>query len=190
MAHGYARDYDDDFDRGEDRERGMNDGDWGERDRPGGHSAERGRDRNFMFEGRDHDRGFMDRAGERASSWFDQDERDYRPRGEQRPGRRSFSSHPDDHYLSWRDKQMQSLDQEYQDYCREREQRFHQEFDQWRQQRRGNNPPLQAGMTQTGPSKDTDGIMELTDTARTMDATPDPMADATLGSESSGRGRR
>jgi hypothetical protein len=181
MAHGYARDYDDDFDRGEDRERGWNDPD----------RRERG-DR-FMFEGRDDDHGFLGRAGDRASSWFNEDERDYRgpsrSSGEDR-GRRRFSSHPDDHYLSWRDKQMQALDQEYQDYCREREQRFHQEFDQWRQQRRGNNPPLQAGMTQTGPSHDTDGIMELTDTARPMDATPDPMADATLGSESSGRGRR
>jgi hypothetical protein len=188
MAHGYARDYDDDFDRGGvdrgDRERG-----WNDRDR-----SERERDSNFMFEGRDEDRGFFDRAGDRASSWFRDDERDYRgpsrSGGEDRGGRRRFSSHPDEHYLSWRDKQMQALDREYQDYCREREQRFHQEFDQWRQQRRSNNPPLQAGMTQTGPSHDTDGIMELTDTARPMEADPDPMADATLGADSSGRGRR
>src|SRR5206468_11517685 len=100
-----------------------------ERDR----QSDRGRDRSFMFEGRDQDRGFFDRAGDRASSWFREDERDYRPRGEDRgpvrsSGRRSFSAHPDDHYLSWRDKQMQALDREYQDYCREREQRFHQEF--------------------------------------------------------------
>ena len=56
------------------------------------------------------------------------------------------SSHPDDHYRSWREKQMQSLDRDYQEYCREREQQFHQDFDSWRQQRYGGNPgPLRTG---------------------------------------------
>jgi hypothetical protein len=53
----------------------------------------------------------------------------------QQGGRQSFSSHPDAHYHSWREKQMQSLDRDYQDDCREREQEFHQNFDSWRQNR-------------------------------------------------------
>ena len=44
-------------------------------------------------------------------------------------------SSQDDHYRSWRDRQMQELDRDYQDYCREREQQFHQDFDSWRRNR-------------------------------------------------------
>ena len=52
-----------------------------------------------------------------------------------REDRRQFSSHPDDHYRSWRDKQMQALDRDYEDYCREREMKFHEDFDTWRSNR-------------------------------------------------------
>lgn len=114
-----------DWDQGRERSR------WGDRDR------DRSRDWG------DDDRGLF----ERARSWFTDDDDDRRPeRGgarqygfggvEQRGGRRRFSSHPDDHYRSWRDKQIEALDREYQDYCREREAKFHQEFDSWRQGRR------------------------------------------------------
>lgn len=90
-----------------------------------------------------------------------------------------------DHYLRWRDKQIEALDRDYADYCREREQRFHSDFDTWRSQR-GNNPgPLRTGMTQTGQSHDPSGTLELTNEA-TDNAEPqaDPMDAATLGTNS------
>jgi hypothetical protein len=62
-------------------------------------------------------------------------------------GRQSFSSHPDAHYHSWRDKQVQALDRDYQDYCREREQQFHQDFDSWRQGRQGQMSQAQSSGT-------------------------------------------
>jgi hypothetical protein len=99
---------------------------------------------------------------------------------------RGFRSRQDDHYLSWRDKQMQALDRDYADYCREREQQFHSDFDTWRNQRRENQPPLQVGMTQTSQSGDPTGELELTDEMSDPRARqPDPMADATLGTTSS-----
>jgi hypothetical protein len=52
-------------------------------------------------------------------------------------GNQRFASSQDDHYRNWRDRQMAQLDQDYQDYCRECEQRFHSDFDSWRSQRQG-----------------------------------------------------
>ena len=143
MAHGYLREYDEDWDRGDERERS-------ERDWPIG----RQQDRRFMFGG--------DSAENRSE------------------GRR-FRSHPDDHYLSWRDKQIQSLDRDYEDYCREREQQFHSEFDSWRQQRSGNPGPLRTGMTQTGMSMDPSGATQAERDASPGTGAPSPMDAATLG---------
>jgi hypothetical protein len=192
MAHGYLREFDEGWDRDDDRERG--DRDWRERgDRDWSSDRERGgwgdRDRNFMFDrnrdrDRDDDRGFFSRAGEEARSWFRDDEHDYRgdrsawennrdypqrDRGrssyggfqgdyrggreqggfggssEWREGRRGASAHPDDHYRSWRDRQMQALDRDYEDYCREREQQFHQDFDSWRRNRQQPQGQQQGG---------------------------------------------
>lgn len=50
-------------------------------------------------------------------------------------GNQRFGSSQDDHYRSWRDRQIEQLDRDYQDYCRENEQQFHSSFDQWRQKR-------------------------------------------------------
>jgi hypothetical protein len=111
-----------------------------------------------MSQRRDHD-DYGDRGSHRQGAWFGDDD-DRSPRGhqggwgsqdrhDQRPsfggfgnqtgwesqGQRRPSAHPDDHYRSWREKQMQALDRDYQDYCREREQQFHSEFDSWRQNR-------------------------------------------------------
>ena len=72
--------------------------------------------------------------------------------GQQSGSRQSFSSHPDAHYHSWRDKQMQSLDRDYQDYCREREQQFHQDFDSWRQGRQGQMSQAQSSSAPSGSS--------------------------------------
>ena len=110
-------------------------------------------------------------------------------------GRRSFSAHPDDHYRSWRDRHMSELDRDYEDYCREREQAFHQDFDAWRRQRSqttGNPQPLRTGMTQSGISHDPSGELQLDTEASADTAGSDPTATATLGTNSSstGRGRR
>jgi hypothetical protein len=171
MAHGYLSDWDEGWGRSDERERG--DRDWRER--------ERNRDRDWS-------------GGERPSafSFGDRDRRSDldRGRGEWDRSRRNFRSHPDDHYLSWRDKQIDALDRDYADYCREREQQFHQDFDSWRSQRHGNHQPLRTGMTQTGPSKDPSGELELTNEATdNKEIEPDSMSAATLGTTSGRRSR-
>lgn len=195
--HGYLREWDEGFGSDE-RERG----DWRDRDDREWSGREHGRGFMFgendreRFRDRDDDRGFFSRMGGETRSWFRGDERDYPREREQGFGgsnewgerRRSFSSHPDDHYRSWRDRQMQALDKDYADYCREREQQFHRDFDSWRSQRHGNPQPLQTGMTQSGLSHDPSGELQLS----TEDQTPsepgeDETAAATLGTTS---GRR
>ncbi|HET9812499.1 MAG TPA: hypothetical protein VFP57_02425 [Sphingomicrobium sp.] len=98
-----------------------------------------GRDRRFMFEERGEE-SFRNRYGEDrrprsdADEWFGGRE----PRGfDYGRSPRRFSSDQDDHYRSWRDRQMAELDRDYGDYCREREQQFHQDFDSWRRNRQG-----------------------------------------------------
>jgi hypothetical protein len=169
MAHGYMRDFDED--RGDERER------WRDADRERGWRDE-GRDRGSWRgnepDSSDRNRSFM--LGSRGrSDW------------ERAP--RNFSSHQDDHYRSWRDKQMQGLDRDYEDYCREREQQFHSDFDAWRSQRRGQEP-LRTGMTQTSQSGDPTGELELSsEMATPQQDQPDAMGAATMGTTSS-RGRR
>jgi len=186
MAHGYLRDFDEDFDRNEDRIRDDRERGW--------RSEDRGNERNLNFmlgdrnrsrEHSDHDRGFFGRSRDQARFSFRDDDREMRSRGR-------FASHQDDHYRSWRDKQIDALDRDYADYCREREQQFHNDFDGWRQQRQSNQQPLQTGMTQTGAE-----VMELDQVAGHVSHSDgsDPMATATLGTTSSpqgstGRGRR
>jgi hypothetical protein len=213
MAHGYLREYDEGWGRSGDRDRD----DWRERNERDRRSQDRDRserDRAFMFDrnrdqeryrGRDDDRGFFPRAGDDERSWFREEERD---RGAWENNRdwpqrdRSFggsddwnerwrpaSANPDDHYRSWRDKQMQSLDRDYEDYCREREQQFHRDFDQWRSQRHGNPGPLRTGMTQTGLSADPTGMTQAAAETQPAEASePDPMATATLGTNTKRRG--
>ena len=97
----------------------------------------------------------------------------------------------DEHYLSWRDRHMRELDRDYDEYRREREQQFHADFSAWRQQLHSNPPPLQPGMTQTGTTTDPTGTLELTTESQSpAEGGQDPMATATLGTTSSGRGRR
>ena len=145
-----------DEDRGDDRER------WRDDQRERGWGG-RGRDRN------ERNLGFM--LGDRGRSW--------------ESGSRDFRSGQDEHYLSWRDKQMQALDRDYDDYCREREQQFHSDFDAWRNQRRGQEP-LRTGMTQTSQSGDPTGELELSSEMQSgrLDQ-PDPMGAATMGTTSS-----
>jgi hypothetical protein len=107
--------------------------------------------------------------------------------GDRERSPRNFSSHQDDHYRSWRDRQMEALDRDYQDYCREREQQFRSDFDSWRRNReqRGN--------------RSNEGIAEAAELELTHERalsgqgnTPSPVGEATLGtnnSENTGIGR-
>ena len=181
MAHGYLGDGygshgDIDPDRDDDRERN-----WRGRDDRRGRERERG----SMFGDWDRSRLEQDRRGDR----------DYRGErfaatGDFSTDGRSFSAHPDDHYRSWRDRHMSELDRDYADYCREREQQFHSEFDQWRRQKYGNPQPLRTGMTQTGMSHDPSGMTQAAEenspeTASEVSVT----GAATLGTNSEGRTR-
>ena len=55
-------------------------------------------------------------------------------------GNQTFGSSEHDHYRSWRDREMAKLDRDYDDYCREREHQFNQDFDSWRRDRLTRNP--------------------------------------------------
>jgi hypothetical protein len=177
MAHGYiGDDYGIDggvnSDRDEDRGR-----EWRERRQARSEDwHDRGRARGMMFGGGSRD-------------WSEEG----RERDHGRSSGRSFSANPDDHYRSWRDGHMSELDRDYQDYCREREQAFHQDFDAWRQQRHASYQPLQTGMTNSGLSHDPSGEVQV-ETEGSLDQT-DPTGAATLGTNESpetrtGRGRR
>jgi hypothetical protein len=180
MAHGYMRDYDerpeDDRDRGDWRERSewrsRDERDWRDRDPVWRNDPQTERGRGFMLGDDDRDysrnrggqgRGFFSRMENEARSWFGDDDRGDRGAWENNrdwPQRdreqQRYRSHPDDHYRSWRDRQIQSLDRDYEDYCREREQQFHRDFDSWRanRQRIGLRvgTPLEQG---TGPDEQT-----------------------------------
>ena len=219
--HGYLREYDEGWDRGDERDRWRSDED---RNEPGRNfmfdDRERGRDRDREQgwggsgggHGRDSDRGFIDRMGDRARAWMGDQDQDQRHRHDNERERsrhsggqsdwgsapRNFSSHQDDHYRSWRDRQMQALDRDYEDYCREREQQFHQDFGSWRQNRQKQQPTGQSGQQQNQQQQGQEPVMELTDTTSSAEpmGSNSPMADATLGTNNSennttgGRGRR
>jgi hypothetical protein len=110
---------------------------------------------------------------------------DFGGRGNWEHSSRIAGSSQDDHYRSWRDRQMRALDRDYEDYCREREQQFHQDFDSWRNDRR----------QQHGHAGSSEEVMELnnpTNQSTEPHSGPSATADATLGtnnSENSGVGR-
>ncbi|HEV2593958.1 MAG TPA: hypothetical protein VGU01_02015 [Sphingomicrobium sp.] len=117
---------------------------------------------------------------------------------------RNFSSRQDDHYRKWRDRQMSALDRDYEDYCREREKQFHEDFDSWRQRRQNQRTESQRQISGSSQQQDRAGqgsseaVMELNNPADLSTETqsgPNPSADATLGTNNSensgvGRGRR
>ena len=112
--------------------------------------------------------GFLERAGHQVREWMDDDGRDDRSgRGSPAPmglsdrsrvgGGLGMGSRPErgggqrgahDHYLSWRERQLAELDRDYDEYCRENEQKFSSEFEQWRQNRR--SQPAGAGVGSSG----------------------------------------
>ena len=173
MAHGSMREFDEDYDRDEMRERGYDRGNQRNRDFMIG-------DRNRSWD-EDRNRNFGNRQNWDTSSRISSDDSREWFGGSTNPSQRSYASHQDDHYRSWRDKQMEALDRDYADYCREREQQFHSDFDTWRSQRRDNVQPLQTGMTQTSTGTDPEGTLDLTTNLQTSSQAQPAMADAAVG---------
>lgn len=205
--HGYLRegygmpgDFDAGNERGDDRQRGRmergrdrrdEDDSWSERGPRflfGDDERERSRERGMSHYGAEHGYGGFqgDFSGGREQGGFG-------GAGDYSRGRSSFSSHPDDHYRSWRQKQIDALDRDYEEYCREREQQFHQSFDSWRRNRQQGQ---QGGPSASGGAGEPDELL-LKETA-TTNAPQEPVgtgneqSPATLGTVpgGSGRGRR
>lgn len=206
--HGYLREYDEAPDRSDNR-----DEDWGEPNRGFmfDQDPSRGEDRNYSSrtrepggssyrensrrwrEGQDNEwrsRGLgsgYDQSGFRGDFNRSGSRSDYGGANDWERSPRNFSSRQDDHYLSWRDRQIRSLDQDYADYCREREQQFHSDFDNWRRSRQ------QPGRQNNAVGAEAE--LELTHERALAGEgnTPSPVGEATLGtnnSENTGRGRR
>ena len=192
-------------------------GEWRDRDRDRDRARDEGDRSRFMFEGRDRDRdrersdhrdsdrGFFSRTADEARDWFREDEHDYRPSSQhredrsrwsgderhsrQQPSGQRVSSHQDDHYLDWRQQQMDALDRDYQDYCRERQQQFHQDFDSWRRNRQSGSggsqwSPKQMEELELDERMDGSG-RDDTDASNAPRGTVDPVATATLGTNNS-----
>ena len=187
--HGYLREGYGIWGDHDDRERGLRDRDddrgfmFEDRERFG---RDRG-DADEWFGGRSREEHRMSRYGrEHGFGGFQgdysggRDQGGFGGAGDYARGRTSFSSRPDDHYRSWRQRQVEALDRDYADYCREREQQFHRDFDSWRSNRRQgaqsgsaetlelNNPTVQSGESQ---------------------GSPDPTATATVGTNNSENAR-
>lgn len=158
------------------------------------------RDRGSTSYGREH--GFGGFQGDYSRG---QGQGGFGGRGDWERSPRNFSSHQDDHYRSWRDRQMNALDRDYEDYCRERERQFHQDFDTWRQNRQSRGlggqqqqPQGSAGQQQSqqGQQATSEEVMELsnpTGQSPEPQSAPSPTAEATLGTnnpENTSRGRR
>jgi hypothetical protein len=57
-------------------------------------------------------------------------------RGVESPSRqRRTLGEGDDHFRSWRDRQIAEYDRDYQAFCRQRQEKFNADFDAWRAQR-------------------------------------------------------
>lgn len=201
--HGYLREYDEAPDRSDNRGE-----DWGENDRAFMLDRDRARSESRDFSGVSReDRPSLRRDDDHSWGGSGEDERrsssaygehgysDFGRSGRHQGGfegradwersPRNYSSRQDDHYLSWRDRQMRILDNDYADYCREREQQFHSDFDNWRRSRQqGQEAPV-------GEAAE----LELTH-ERVLagdGSTPNRVGEATLGtsnSENTSRGRR
>ena len=193
MAHGYLGDGygthgEFDPDRGDERSP-----EWRDSNRRGPDENWRSSDRNRgrMFSDWDREGGFENRWSNRSQRSYEPDQGGFRGEYSQFSlGERGYSSNPDDHYRSWRDRHMSELDRDYAAYCREREEQFHSDFDNWRSQRHASPQPLRTGMTQTGLSADPTGQTQAEEDNAPYSPEPeDPMASATLGTTSRGRGR-
>ncbi|HYG30429.1 MAG TPA: SWFGD domain-containing protein [Allosphingosinicella sp.] len=98
-------------------------------------------------------------------------------------------SHFDENYRRWRDQQIARLDQEYEDYCRERQQRFESDFDSWRQTRQSR--PAQGGETSGAVGSGRSAILgdEAAGATTTGGGEASAMESSTGSSPETGRGR-
>ena len=80
-------------------------------------------------------RGFFDRAGDEVRSWFGDDEAERRRELDARNAN-------DRHYADWRSSQIDALDRDYDEYRRENQQKFSNEFGTWRTERQGQRTSL------------------------------------------------
>lgn len=86
--------------------------------------------------------------------------------GDYRGGRQSFSGgaqgrtgfHQDNHYRSWRARQIEQMDRDYEEYCRDRQQSFQMDFASWRQNRQVQGGSAAGASASTG-SSGTTGLM-------------------------------
>ena len=119
------------------------------------------RSRDYGYGPRDYsyeDRDFFQRAGDEVRSWFGDEEAERRRRRDAErdgyfdrdrgsssygaSGYRSRHEH-DPHYRAWRDRQMEALDRDYDEYRRENQGRFDNEFGSWRTSRQSQRELLQ-----------------------------------------------
>src|SRR3954466_3981424 len=116
--HRYLREYDEDFDRGQARERSWSRPEPRERDPDWRERSERNRE--FMF--RERHGGMSHYGPEHGHGGFQGDYQGGREQGgfggygDYSRGRTSFTAHPDEHYLSWRDQHMREIDRDYDEY--------------------------------------------------------------------------
>jgi hypothetical protein len=112
---------------------------------------------------------------------------------------RGGRSHWDENYRRWRDQQIEQFDREYEDYCRERQQQFDQDFSSWRSSRLtqgGTSGQFGGGGSQSGEdSRDqgssgvTAGNTEPAAATTTAGGTGSALESST-GSSGGGRGSR
>lgn len=108
-------------------------------------SQDQDRDRSYTFG------GWGDRDSQRQSQSQGQSQRQQGSQGSSGfmgassgSGSSSFRSPHDQHYSSWRQRQIEDLDRDYDEYCREHQSRFENEFTGFRQQRQTKRQMLQA----------------------------------------------
>jgi hypothetical protein len=145
------------YDRQE-RERGHGDFDRAARDgysgnRPYGLRSDQDRDRHLRNEApADYDydeRGFLNRAGDEVRSWFGDEDAERRRELDARYDERSYGrssprdSRYDPSYSHWRDRQIAALDRDYDEYRRENQSQFDNEFASWRTRRTDQRGSLQ-----------------------------------------------
>ena len=106
-----------------------------------------GRGHGRQPEGYDYqERGFVARAGDEVRSWFGDDDAERRREMDSRNDERHYGNraqgHRDEDYHSWRRGQIDALDRDYDEYRRENQSKFHNEFSSWRTNRQGQRESL------------------------------------------------
>ena len=91
----------------------------------------------------------------------------------------SGAAHHDENYRRWRDQQISALDRDYEEYCRQRQQQFEQDFSSFRQSR-------QSGITSGGPTMGQSGAAPGSTELASSSGTAQGMG-ATTSGQSSGR---